>query len=59
MTIKIGNKLSQIETNVDANVWDEHKVTICMNCKQGFVHNYSYYSVLGKRMCNNCGQEEK
>jgi hypothetical protein len=29
-----------------------------MNCKKGFIHNFSYFAIQDKKMCINCGIEE-
>jgi len=30
-----------------------------MDCKKGYIHNFAWFEIQSKKMCINCGIEEK
>ena len=56
--------LHTLSTLID-NYFDQHpdytfwNILCSMTCKDGFVHSYSYFEILSKKMCVHCGEEEQ
>ena len=49
-----------IEINIDNNSQIlMNKRKILMQCKKGYVHNFAWFEVQSKKMCINCGIEDR